>query len=420
MRESETRDEATTLSEGVASVINKEAAGHGRWRQSGSFGELEHRMAGRLRRQRLRFALFAAGATAAAGLAGFAIHARFGARPAESLTFTINGRPSPSGRAAATEPQAGGDSVLSFSDGTRIEMAPKARGRILSLGAHGGRIAIEEGRAHVEVAHHQGAEWLFQAGPFAITVHGTAFSVGWSAADEHFDLRMETGVVSVKGPVSGGEMVLRAGETLSIGLHERPPTSADPPSPERLDPIQPTLLQPALRPNRSGGSDPGRRLLRAQGQAPWPAQLAEGRASEVVEEARQLGIAQVLATRSSEDLSALADAARFERQSALAREALLAQRKRFPGSPRAVEASFLLGRLEDESTAGPERALGWYDRYLAEAPRGAYVSETLGRKMMVLERAHRRSDAASIAAAYLRRFPGGTYAAAAEALARQP
>ena len=416
MRDSEIRDEATTLSEGVASVINRETADHGRWRQSASFLELEHRMAGRLHRRRLRFALLAAGAAAAAGVAGFSIHARFGARPAEPITFTINGRPPLSDPKAATEPQAAGDSVLSFSDGTRIEMAPKARGRILSLGAHGGRIAIEEGRAHVQVAHHLGAEWLFQAGPFAITVHGTAFFVGWSASDEHFDLRMETGVVSVKGPVSGGEMVLRAGETMSIGLRERSPASAGPPLPERLDPIQPALRAAT----HNGGSDPERRLVRAKGQGPWPAELAEGRSREVVEEARRLGIAQVLSTRSSQDLSALADAARFERESALAREALLAQRKRFPGSPRAVEASFLLGRLEDESTGGPERALGWYDRYLAEAPRGAYVSETLGRKMMVLERAHRRAEAASIAAAYLRQFPSGTYAAAAEALARQP
>jgi hypothetical protein len=414
MRESESRDEATSkLNEGVASVINREAAGHGRWRQAASFVELEHRMAGRLRRRRLRLALFATGATALAGVAGFSIHARLGAR-SESITFTINGRPSLSSATTAVEPEAAGNSVLSFSDGTRIEMAPQARGRILSLGAHGGRIAIDEGRAHVEVAHQVGAEWLFQAGPFAITVHGTAFSVGWSASDEHFDLRMETGVVSVKGPVSGGEIVLRAGETLSIGLRERPAPSLEPPLPE----TEPS--QPALQTTRNGGPEPERRLARAKERGRWPAELAEGRASQVVEEARRLGIARVLSTSSSEDLFALADAARFERQRDLAREALLAQRQRFPGSPRAVEASFLLGRLEDESTGGPERALGWYDRYLAEAPRGAYVSETLGRKMMVLERAHRRSDAASIAAAYLQRFPSGTYAAAAEALARQP
>jgi hypothetical protein len=416
MRESEIRDEAALkVSEGVASVINKGTAGQARWRQSASFVELEHRLAGRLRRGRMRFALLAAGATAICAMAGFSIHTRFRARSAESITFTINGRPSRSGGPTVAEPQAAGNSVLSFSDGTRMEMAPKARGRILSLGAHGGRIAIEEGTAHVEVAHHLGAEWLFEAGPFAITVHGTAFSVGWSASDEHFDLRMETGVVSVKGPVSGGEIVLRAGETLSIGLRERPPGSLDRASPERSEPTR-----PAVRATRSAGLEPERRLVRAKGKGSWPAELADGRAGEVVLEARRLGIAQVLSTSSSEDLSALADAARFERQSALARDALLAQRKRFSGSPRAVEASFLLGRLEDESTGGPERALGWYDRYLAEAPRGAYVSETLGRKMMVLERAHRRGEAASIAAAYLRQFPSGTYAAAAEALARQP
>lgn len=417
MRESDIRnDTALKLSERLASIINREAAGQERWRQAASFVELDHRLAERLRRRRLRFALLAAGATAVVAVASLSIHARFGARPAEPITFTVNGRSSlSSDGTAAVEPEAAGDSVLSFSDGTRIEMAPKSRGRILSLGAHGGRIAIEDGKAHVEVAHHLGAEWLFQAGPFSIIVHGTAFTVGWSASDAHFDLHMETGVVSVKGPVSGGEMVLRAGQTLSIGLRERPATAGAPALPRTVAPLAP----PAPRPIRGAGPDPERPVT-ARGQGSWPAELAEGRASEVVQEARRLGIARVLSTGSSQDLSALADAARFERQPALARDTLLAQRRRFPGSARAVEASFLLGRLEDESTGGAERALGWYDRYLAEAPRGAYVSETLGRKMMVLERAHRRREAVAIAAAYLQQFPGGTYAAAAEALTRQP
>ena len=51
-------------------------------------------------------------------------------------------------------------------------------------------------------------------------MHGTAFSIGWDPGSAHFDLRMENGVVSVAGPLSGGEIVLRAGESLSIGLHE--------------------------------------------------------------------------------------------------------------------------------------------------------------------------------------------------------
>jgi hypothetical protein len=416
VRGSEIKDETTTkLAAGLASVINSRVSGHGRWSGSASFVELERRMAGRRGRQGLRFALLAVGSAAIAGLTGFVIRARFGERPAEAITFAIDGRPSPPNGAAVPYVHATGESVLSFSDGTRIEMAPRARGRVMALNARGGRIAIEDGRAHVDVAHRAGAEWLFQAGPFAITVHGTAFTVGWSASDAHFELRMETGVVSVKGPVSGGEIVLRAGETLSIGLRDGPSTASEPDLPESTAPIS-----PAVRATGTAPPEPGRDVRRMRAQESWPLQLAEGRAGDVIKDARRLGLPGVLATRSNEDLAALADAARYRRDPGLAREALLAQRDRFPGSTRAVEASFLLGRLADESTDGPARALGWYDRYLQEAPRGAYVSEALGRKMMVLERAHRREEAAAIATTYLQRFPRGTYAAAAEALARAP
>jgi hypothetical protein len=97
----------------------------------------------------------------------------------------------------------------------------------------------------------------------------------------------------------------------------------------------------------------------------------------------------------------------------------LAQRRRFPGSPRAAEAAFLLGRLEDESAAGASRALSWYERYLKEAARGRYVSEALGRKMTDLERTSRGQEALAIASDYLRRFPTGSYAHAAAALLRR-
>jgi hypothetical protein len=40
--------------------------------------------------------------------------------------------------------------------------------------------------------------------------------------------------------------------------------------------------------------------------------------------------------------------------------------------------------------------------------------------MMVLERTNRHTEATAIAADYLRRFPGGTYAHAAQALTRTP
>jgi hypothetical protein len=150
------------------------------------------------------------------------------------------------------------------------------------------------------------------------------------------------------------------------------------------------------------------------------AKLAAGKTAAVVADAERRGLAKVLDSSGSEDLAALADASRFEKRDDLARRALLAQRRRFPRSLRAREASFLLGRLDDATDDGAETALGWYDRYLDEAPGGAYVSEALGRKMMDLERTHRRAEAVAVAADYLRRFPSGIYFHAAQALVRAP
>ena len=194
---------------------------------------------------------------------------------------------------------------------------------------------------------------------------------------------------------------------------ERPAAAGGGPPAERPPGPTPTQAEAAAAPSRGG--------VRSRSSAEsWVTQLAEGHAGEIVADAERRGLARAIEQSGSEELAALADAARYQRNDALARRALLAQRRRFPHSVRAAEASFLLGRLDEESAGGAERALGWYDRYLAEAPGGAYVSEALGRKMVALESTGRRADAAAIAGAYLRRFPAGTYAHAAEALVRAP
>ena len=159
----------------------------------------------------------------------------------------------------------------------------------------------------------------------------------------------------------------------------------------------------------------------APGAAPlsarWPERLADGDAAGILADAQRRGIASVLADGSSEDLAALADAARFRTQDALARRVMLAQRHRFAGTLRAEEASFLLGRLADGPGGRASDALAWYERYLREAPSGGYAAEAMGRMMLVLERQQRTHQARDVAVAYLRRFPQGVYARAARALA---
>ena len=100
----------------------------------------------------------------------------------------------------------------------------------------------------------------------------------------------------------------------------------------------------------------------------------------------------------------------------LARDALLAERRRFPDSPHALDATFLLGRVEEATNGGLARAVEWYDAYLTRAPKGTYASEALGRKMTLTSKLEGVSRARPVAEEYLRRFPEGPYAAPARAV----
>ncbi|MGC4063318.1 MAG: hypothetical protein QM784_01420 [Polyangiaceae bacterium] len=130
----------------------------------------------------------------------------------------------------------------------------------------------------------------------------------------------------------------------------------------------------------------------------------------------RIGIEAALERASSEDLFALADAARYRHRFDLARDALLTQRRRFPSSGRALDALFLLGRVEEPSNAN--RALTWYDEYLKRAPGGGYAAEALGRKMVIANQSSSKAQARAIAETYLAQFPRGSYAGVARAILR--
>jgi TolA-binding protein len=156
------------------------------------------------------------------------------------------------------------------------------------------------------------------------------------------------------------------------------------------------------------------------GERRWPDKLASGHWDRILEEVERAGVKATLERSSSEDLFALADAARYRRRTDLARAALLAERRRFPGSPRSLDAAFLLGRVEESGERGMHRAVEWYDEYLARAPAGAYAAEALGRKMILTNELEGSATALPVAEEYLRRFPKGSYAGAARALRRAP
>jgi len=386
----------------------------------------------RVRLFRLSVAGIGVGAVACAVWLVFSA-AKVAAPRTESLSYRVEGGEIVDGGYLRSLGSAG--VKLRFTEGSELEFHAGARGRLRSVDANGARFAIERGMASVQVAHRPGAHWLVDAGPFLIAVKGTTFTVAWDATGEQLDVRMEQGTVSVTGPLSEGAITVSAGQRLAINLPRRevvlrdvegaaashPASAPVSPEPEGT----PTKQGLDSEPGDSAGGATGQRLAaHARGAVAWTrnwaSALVVGDADSILRDVERRGLARCLAEASGEDLSALADAARYRRRDSLAKEALLAQRSRFPGSARARDAAFLLGRLEEVREGGRSKALSWYERYLEEAPSGAYASEALGREMIVTQDLIGFAAAQRVAEDYLRRFPTGTYAGAARALRQGP
>jgi TolA-binding protein len=99
----------------------------------------------------------------------------------------------------------------------------------------------------------------------------------------------------------------------------------------------------------------------------------------------------------------------------LARQALFGLRARYPGTARASDAAFFLGRLAETPSSSSGAAVTWYETYLRESVQGPYAGEALGREIALLARTD-RARAQKVAQLYLERFPHGTQAELAKSL----
>ena len=310
-----------------------------------------------------------------------------------------------------------------FSDESSLAIEPSAKIKVLGTDAHGAQVAVTDGAIDVMVNPRRHSSWRFEAGPFSILVKGTAFRLGFDAAKGRLDLHMKTGVVEVRGPRADRVLTLRAGESLE--LFANPPSEAPIAAPVRVTqeaphPEIPTTLSSSTPAETSRGAakhaapgSPGRLAMHDEALAghslSWSELISKGDFSSIVQDAERRGLDVTLARGSAQDLITLADAARYTRKYETARQALLALRARFAGSDRAKDAAFFLGRLAEVGPASSDAALTWYDTYLAEAGRGPYASEALGRKLTLL--VHRdRQLAHQTARTYLQLFPEGNQA----------
>jgi hypothetical protein len=345
-----------------------------------------------------------------------------------ALTYVVaNGSVSEGGYIAA----GGTEATLRFSDRSELAVAAGARVRVSRLQADGATVMLEGGTLHARIHPEPHAAWTLDAGPYVVHVTGTEFDLGWRVDDQTFDLRLQKGSVVVEGPLAepgvrvgpGQHLVANEGAgTLSLfdELNGHPAASDAPASPPAAG--SSVAASPSAPPPPADGSvgahprEPGA-APRGHGTPSWAARVAHGDFDGVIADAERTGADKVLAESSAGDLAALADAARYARRQDLARRALVAERARYAGTVQARDASFFLGGIA-ENQGDSAGSLQWYDVYLGENANGAYASQALGRKMVLVERMRGRAGAAAIASEYLARFPDGPYAATARKLLR--
>ena len=153
------------------------------------------------------------------GLAGSRFREQ--APAAAVLNYRVDNQDPPSGGYLA--PQTA-ESLLAFSDGSKVQMAAQARGRVVEVSSRGARFALDAGQATAEIVHRPRAQWIFEAGPFRVTVHGTSFTIAWNPVDAVFEVRLASGAISVASPVAGPEIQMRAGQTLRVSLRDQSST----------------------------------------------------------------------------------------------------------------------------------------------------------------------------------------------------
>ena len=330
---------------------------------------------------------------------------------------------------------------IAFTDGTTVDLAPRATVRVAHAGLRGADLVQERGRATYAVVHRPAASWSIAAGPYRVKVTGTRFSVTWAPDPGELITELYEGSVIVDGPSAESGIPLRAGQRLRASitgavLVEPLPASDPAPTPDAA-PASPPASPPApSSPGDSLPSDPG--IAPAPGSLPAaPApdalpsslpdapppdrrplaeRLAAGEASAIADEVEREGIDSFAARASAHDLAIVADAARYARRPALANAAMNAIRARHPGTREAATAAFYFGRSADD--AGQlARAITWYDTYLTEtAGSGPFAIEVRGRKMSAVARHAGSTAARPLAEAYLALHPAGPHAALARTL----
>jgi hypothetical protein len=297
--------------------------------------------------------------------------------------------------------------TLSFSDGSRVELGARAEIALSKLAPEQAHLELARGHVDATIRKGTGRAWTLGAGPYAVRVVGTAFSVDWDAGRRFFAVNVREGKVLV----TGGE--LRAGGIL-LGPGERIERQGPPAVPGDARPDTGKETDAPL-PSGSGPLSPRTAALPSPDDD-FRVRAARGDYTAAIAAARRAGFDRLSRELSAKDLLLLANTARYAGSSTEARGALLKLRERFPGSPSAAHAALLLASQAEDRDKNSLEAERWLRTFLMESPQGELAAGARARLLAMLLKRGAQAEAESVARDYLRLHPNGQHVAQARAV----
>lgn len=318
----------------------------------------------------------------------------------QGQTVVLN-QPLTSGRAAST---------LDFSDGSRVQLAPRSGASVAELTPTGARVVLEDGSLTASVEHRVDTSWTVSAGPYRVHVVGTVFHVIWNARTERLVVRVSHGEVRVSGgDLPPGGVSVKQGELLERSSAPPPPPKVPEPSSEApLAAPSPSAPAPAS----TSAPGPGSRSVPET----WQSLASRGMYAEALSAAEKEGLSQLLAREPAADLLLLGNSARFASRGEPARRAYLSLRERFPGTASASLSAYYLARLAFDLDKSSEEAVRWLRVFLAESPSGDLAASARARLMDLLRKQGDLLGAHRVARQYLELHAGGPHAELARSI----
>ena len=275
--------------------------------------------------------------------------------------------------------EGGRPTSITLAEGSRIELGASTRARLASARPKAVRIDLERGSVEIEATHVEGRTFVVAAGAYEVHVVGTHFTVRRDPGDQ-VSVRVDRGAVDVAAIGSGGGETRRlaAGEQWSAPDDTSARASAapveGPPAVAAVEAPPPPAVAPAPAPVTGAAHH-------------------EETARELFDDAQR----------------ARADGRPYDAARAFDR-----LRRAYPQDPRAALSAFELGRLRLDALGDPRGAEEALRDAIALGPSSPFREDAESRRVEALWRMGDSGGCASARAAYLARWPRGTYRRAVE------